>query len=126
MPNILKMPVMGRGGYLVSEAKSMYRSRDEFIAQAPAAGALPGTIMGRLTTGNKAVVPLALTGTTGAEVVTGILFEGLAPNELAMRTLDTRDCEVVAQKLVYPTGATAPQIATIDAALRALGIIVRT
>lgn len=61
----------------------------------------------------------------GTQTVAGILMESLEANEVADRTITTRDCEVNEAHLVYPAAATAAQRATINTALRALGIIVR-
>jgi hypothetical protein len=123
MPNILSMPVTGRAGYLVSEASGMYRSRDEGTVVATAALA-SGTVLGRLTADGNYVAH-AVGGAGGVGTVSGILFEGIEANTTAKRTITVRDCEVNGAHLIYPTGATAPQIATINAALAALGIIVR-
>lgn len=124
MPNILPMPASGAAGYLVSEASGMYRSREEVTVASGAAARLPGTVLGRLTAGGN-YVPHVIAGADGSQTVSGILFEEIATGTTAKRTISARDCEVVGAHLIYPAGATAPQIATINAALAALGIIVR-
>lgn len=58
----LKM-VRGMANYLVSEAKSMYRSRDQHIVIAGATALVAGQLMGRLTAGTAAATPTA--GNTG-------------------------------------------------------------
>lgn len=63
--------------------------------------------------------------TDGSQTVAGILYEELALNAVEERAITVRESEVNGHHLVYPTGATAAQIATIDAALLALGIVVR-
>lgn len=69
-------------------------------------------------------VPHVIAGADGSQTVSGILFEEVPEGlEDHKRTITARDSEVTG--LVYPAGATAPQIATINAALAALGIIVR-
>lgn len=70
-------------------------------------------------------VPLTLSGTNGSQTVAGILYEEVGPSATEERTISRRDCEVVGAHLVYPAGATATQIATANAALLALGIVVR-
>jgi phage protein U len=61
----------------------------------------------------------------GSETVAGILYEEVAPQTTALRAITRRDCEVNGAHLIYSAGATAGQIATANAALLALGIVVR-
>lgn len=112
--------------YLVSEAKGMYRSRDEVTVTGNVTAAIDaGTILGKVTASGK-YVPLTLSGTTGAETVAGILFEGV-PVGVAdhQRTITARDSEVKEAQLIYPAGANTAQKTAINTALRALGIIPR-
>ena len=75
---------------------------------------------------SKVFVPLSLTATDGSQVAAGISFANVdvtladAPN-----TVVTRDCEVNASELFWPTGATTAQIATGLAQLAGLGIVPR-
>ena len=113
--------------YLVSEAKNIYRSRDEVTVTGGTEPIRAGTILGTITATGKRV-PLNLTAETGAQTVSGILFEevpGAAAAKDHRRTVTARDSEVVKAQLVYPAGANATQITAIDAALRGLGIIPR-
>lgn len=214
MANILKMAHTGRALYLISEAKGMYRSRDEGVFKASASGDnLTGTIVGRLVAGTTSAaakvggntgaatigtvtagstaktgvykvrfttatafdilapsgvsigtgvvatpvtgelgftianagaamvagdgfditvtatpgmyVPHVIGASDGGQTVAGILFETAVKNSIEPRTFTRRDCEVNGAHLVYPTSATAAQIVTINAALLALGIVVR-
>ena len=113
----------GTANFLVSEANGMYRSRDEVTVAAGAApGLLAGTILGKLTAGGNYVAydPLAA---TGAEDIAGILFEAAVGT--VKRTVVTRDAEVNGAHLIYQDGADDAAKATANAALAALGIIVR-
>ncbi|GHC79443.1 head decoration protein [Limoniibacter endophyticus] len=113
----------GTATFLVSEANGMYRSRDEATVAAGAApGLLAGTILGKLTAGGN-FVRYNAAASTGAEEVAGILFE--AAIGTVKRTIVTRDCEVNGAHLIYPEGADDAAKATANAALAALGIIVR-
>lgn len=121
---ILTMPQSGRARYLVSEANGMYRSREEKTVVSGVGGALPGLILGKLTAGGNYVAH-AIAGGDGSQNVSGILFEEMPASTTTKRTVSVRDCEVNGAHLIYPTGATDPQKVTINAALAALGIIVR-
>lgn len=213
MAPIAKRP--GTANYLVSEAKNLYRSRDAgtVINESATDILLPGSLLGRLTTGTAAAtadsgntgnptvgtitvtsealigayVLTFLTATTfsvarpdgallangatgvaydqgglgftvtagatpavegdaftiavsqrvgdytrhtlgasdGSQTVAGILFEEVAPGATEERTVTRRDCEVNGPHLIYAAGSTAAQIDTANAALLALGIVVR-
>ncbi|CAM5194750.1 Bacteriophage lambda head decoration protein D OS=Bosea thiooxidans OX=53254 GN=SAMN05660750_03335 PE=4 SV=1 [Bosea thiooxidans] len=113
----------GTANFLVSEANGMYRSRDVgTVAAGAAPGLQPGTILGKLDSGGNYVAydPAV---TTGAEDIAGILFEAAVGT--VKRTIITRDCEVNGAHLVYQAGANDAAKATANAALKALGIIVR-
>lgn len=113
----------GTANFLVSEANGMYRSRDEgTVAAGAAPGLLAGTIVGRLTAGGN-YVAYAPAAETGAEEIAGILFEAAVGT--VKRTIVVRDCEVNGAHLVYQSGANDAAKATANAALKALGIIVR-
>lgn len=110
--------------YLVSEAKSPYRSREAGTVVNGGTDELEaGTVLGRLANGN--YVPLDLGANNGAEVVAGILFQEVGAGATAERTITVRDCEVNGAHLFYPDGASSGQIDTVNAALLALGIVVR-
>jgi hypothetical protein len=66
-----------------------------------------------------------LGATDGTQTVAGILYEEVPPGVTVPRTITRRDCEVNGDHLIYSAGASAAQIATANAALLALGIIVR-
>lgn len=109
--------------FLVSEANGMYRSRDEgTVAAGAAPGLLAGRILGKLIAGGN-FVALDTGAATGAEDVSGILFEAAVGT--VKRTIVVRDCEVNGAHLIYPDGATDNDKATINDALAVLGIIVR-
>lgn len=114
--------------FLIREAHGMYRSREEVDVSVPANTELaPGTILGRVTA-TGAYARLAPTATDGTQTVAGILWEGIPADtaaQVARRTIVVRDAEVHKTELIYPAGATAPQITAADTGLRALGIIPR-
>lgn len=113
----------GTANFIVSEANGMYRSRDQVtVAAGVAPGLLAGTILGKLTAGGNYVAydPAA---STGAETIAGILFEAAVGT--VKRTAVVRDAEVNGAHLIYQAGANAAAKATANAALTALGIIVR-
>src|SRR5690606_9899405 len=113
----------GTANFLVSEANGMYRSRDVgTVAAGAAPGLLPGTILGRLTSGGN-YVRYDASSELGAEDIAGILFEAAVGT--VKKTIVVRDCEVNGAHLIYPVGANDAAKATANAALKALGIIVR-
>ena len=121
----------GTRGYafLVSEANGMYRSRQEVTVTVPANSTIvPGTIMGKITTGGKFVAQLAASD-DGSETPAGLLLvpqtntTGSAIDVVA--TIVARDAEVVKTEITYDPAANAAAILAADVALAALGIIVR-
>lgn len=115
--------------FLQSEGNG-YRSRDEAVITVPAnTTILPGRIMGRITATGKyvpqdadgtddgtrepaAILYSAVTNSTGSAVdVTGVVI--------------ARDAEIKANKVIYDPAADAAAILAANAALAALGIIVR-
>lgn len=112
------------GGYFVSEAANMFRSRDTADVTAPDDADLrPGTILAGPVGG--ALVPYDAAGDDGSEDIVGILYEFVPKGTTAARTYTSRDAEVVGAHLIYPDGLNDAGKATANAALRALGIIVR-
>lgn len=112
----------GSANFLVSEAAG-YRSRDVgTVAAGVAPGLIAGTILGKLTSGGN-FVRYDPAANTGAETIAGILFEAAVGT--IKKTIVTRACEVNAAHLVYQNGANDAAKATANAALKALGIIVR-
>lgn len=110
-------------GFLVSEAQGMYRSREQLtVAGGAAPGLVAGTLLGKLTAGGN-YVRHAPGASDGSQTVAGILFEAVIGT--AKRTVVVRDAQVVGGNLTYSAGADASAIATANAALAALGIIVR-
>ena len=87
-----------------------------------------GTVLGRITASGT-VVGLNLAGSDGSQTVYGVLLTTTtAPDGVdATGTALVRGPAIVADTgLIYPAGATAPQKATLNSALIALGIVVRT
>jgi len=114
----------GRGFHIVSEANG-HRSREAIIV---AAGDLSvGTILGEITASPGEFKQIDLAETDGTEVAAAVLFDRVDATLAAVDGVGhVRDAEVFGSQLIYPTGSTPTQIATIDAQLEALGIIVRT
>lgn len=114
--------------FLVSEANG-YRPRDTVTVTVPANTTLSaGTLLGQITATSK-YVRHAAGASDGSEDEAGVLYEtlvnttGSAVDYTATAVL--RDAEVSGEELTYEVGADAAQITASDAALKALGIIVR-
>jgi len=121
----------GSRGYsfLLSEASAIYRSRQEVVVTVPPNSTIPaGRIMGRVTTGGKFVAQLAASS-DGSQTPAGLLLvpqtntTGSAIDVMA--TVVARAAEVVKTEITYDPAANAAAISAADAALAALGIIVR-
>ena len=114
--------------FIVSESNG-YRSRDDVTVTVSANTTFSaGTVLGKITASGKFVRHNAA-AVDGSELESGVLFETIA-NTTASAVDNAsvnfaRDCEVNGHELTYEAGADAPQIITSDAALKALGIIVR-
>lgn len=114
--------------FLVSEAND-WRSRDEGIVTVPADTTYEaGTVLGKITASGK-FVRHAAGASDGSENEAGILFANLVNDTGSAVDFDAtsiaRDAEVNGSDLTYEVGADAAQITTSNAALAALGIIVR-
>ena len=114
--------------FIVSESNG-YRSRDDVTVTVPASTTYSaGTILGKITATGK-FVRHAAGATNGSEDEAGVLYEtitnttGSGVDSTAVNF--ARDAEVNGHELTYEIGADAPQIVLSDAALKALGIIVR-
>jgi hypothetical protein len=102
--------------FLISEANG-YRSREERTAALGGTALVAGTLLGRLSAGGN-YVPYVAGAATGAEIVSGILFQSGVGT--ALQTIIVRDAEVNLAAITY-TGVEA----TVTAGLNALGIAVR-
>jgi hypothetical protein len=114
--------------FIVSEANG-YRSRDDVTVTVPADTTLSaGTVLGKITASGK-FVRHAAGAADGSENEAGVLFETIVNTTAS--GLDnssvnfSRDAELNGHELTYEIGADTSQIATSDAALKALGLIVR-
>lgn len=87
--------------------------------------AIGDTFTMKVTATKGQFVPHVIGGSGGAQTVSAILWEGAFKDVPVQRTLTVRDCEVLGAHLIYPAGATNAQKVTINAALLALGIVVR-
>ena len=108
--------------FLISEAGG-YRSRDEGTVDATGGALEAGTVLGKITASGK-FVRHAAGASDGSENEAGVLYQGIGAEE-GQRTIIARDAEVQGAELTYEDGADAAQITTSNAALAALGIIVR-
>lgn len=115
--------------FMISEAED-YRSRDEVTVTVPANTTLvSGTILAKITSTGK-FVPHETDASPedGSEGAAGILFEGLTNSTGSAvdftATVVTRAAQVKQADLTYDDISPSPVAAT-DAALAALGIIVR-
>lgn len=109
--------------YIASEANG-FRSRETGTVDATGGALEPGTVLGKITA-TDTLVALDPAAADGSQTAVGILYEGVAADQVVRRTYTARDTEVVADRLIYPTGITVPQTETADAQLAALGIIKR-
>ena len=113
------------GGFLVWEVLRDYTR--ETVTLASGAGKLaPGTVLGRITTGGK-YTQLAPAASNGSQNAAGILWaEADASAADAPGVVVLRGPAIVNRhEIIWPVGATEPQIATATAALALLGIILR-
>lgn len=112
------------GEYIASEANGEY-SRDVVTLAQQGALTPAGAVLGIITASGKAV-PVAPAAADGSQVAACILYanvDATAGDKLA--TITARETEVNGAEITYPAGATAPQIAAINAQLKAATIIVR-
>lgn len=113
------------GGFLVWETSRDY-TRDTVTLTSGAGKLDPGTVLGKITTGGK-FTQLAPAASNGSQNAAGILWghaDATAADAAAVVVL--RGPAIVNRNdLIWPTGATEPQIAAATAALAALGILLR-
>lgn len=122
----IKTKARATASFIASEANLTYRSRDEVTVTLPEGGLAAGTILGKLTATSKYVL-INLDAATGAEDVSGILFEdtlGWEDGDHSL-TIVARDAEVLEDALTYHTDSTSGELIAQKAALATLGIIVR-
>lgn len=113
------------GEYILSEANG-HRSREN-VTVVEEQTLVAGTILGLVTASGK-YTALDLGASDGSEDPTAILLAGVTTGtgEEAVVAVHARDCEVNQGCLTYPDGASAGDIADVNTALAAFGIIVRT
>ena len=109
--------------FLVSEANA-FRSRDTGTVTVPSGGLASGTVLGQITATGK-FIRQDTAAVDGSEAHAAVLFEPLTVAGDIVATIIARDAEVNADDLTYEAGATAGEITAANAALAALGIIVR-
>ena len=114
--------------FMISEAES-YRSRDEVTVTVPANTTYEaGTVMGAITASGNFVRHDA-GAANGSQNEAGILFQNLVNDTAApvdmTSTVIARAAQVKAADLIYEDGADAAQETATNAALSALGIVVR-
>lgn len=114
--------------FLISEGNG-YQSRDEVIVTVPANTTYEaGTIVGQITSSEK-YVRHAAGASNGSQNEAGVLFPTLVNTTGSAvdysATIIARAAEVKKTALTYEVGADAAQEIASDAALKALGIIVR-
>ena len=113
------------GGFLVWEVFRDF-SRETVTLVSGAGKLAPGTVLGRITTGGK-YTQLAPAASNGSQNAAGILWaEADASAADAPGVVVLRGPAIVNRhEIIWPVGATEPQIATATAALAVLGIILR-
>ena len=113
----------GGGFHMVSEANG-HRSREEIIVES-GENLKVGTVLGKITA-SETYAQVDLAASDGSEVAAGILFHDVDATDADKEgAAHVRDCEVMGDELIYPDGADANDIATINGQLADLGIIVR-
>lgn len=113
------------GGFLVWETSRNY-TRDTVTLTSGAGKLEPGTVLGKITTGGK-FTQLAPAASNGSQNAAGILWGAVdATAADASAVVVLRGPAIVNRNdLVWPEGATEPQITAAIAALAALGILLR-
>jgi hypothetical protein len=113
------------GGFLVWEVMRDFTR--ETVTIASGAGKLePGTVLGKITTGGKYTV-LTPGASNGSQNAAGILWAGVDATDADTAGVVILRGPAIANlsEILFPEGATDPQIATATAALAALGILLR-
>ena len=113
------------GGFLVWEVLRDYTR--ETVPLASGAGKLaPGTVLGRITTGGS-YTQLAPAASNGSQNAAGVLWaETDASTADVPGVVILRGPAIVNRhEIIWPEGATEPQIAAATTALAVLGIILR-
>jgi hypothetical protein len=113
------------GGFLVWEVMRDFTR--ETVTIASGAGKLePGTVLGKITTGGKYTL-LTPGASNGSQNAAGILWAGVDATDADAAGVVILRGPAIANRseILFPEGATDPQIATATAALAALGILLR-
>jgi hypothetical protein len=113
------------GGFLTWEVLRDY-TRDTVTLASGAGKLIPGTVLGKITTGGK-FTPLAPGASNGSQSAAGILWGHADATEAdAPAVVLVRGPAIVNRhEIVWPDGATEGQITTATTALAGLGIILR-
>lgn len=120
---VTKVEKRGAGFHEVSEANG-HRSREEIVI-IDGQDLEVGTVLGKITTSGK-YTQVDLAAADGSEDAVAVLWDSVVADGVDVNAAaHVRDCEVLGAELVYPDGADANDIDTINASLEAVGIIVR-
>ena len=113
------------GGFLVWEAFRDY-TRDTLTRASGAVHLAPGTVLGKITTGGK-YTALAPAASNGSQTAAGILWGAVSATDAdAPGVVVLRGPAIINRhEIIWPEGATEPQITAATAALTALGILLR-
>jgi hypothetical protein len=113
------------GGFLTWEVLRDY-TRDTVTLASGAGKLVPGTVLGKITTGGKYTI-LTPGASNGSQNAAGILWGHADATEAdAPAVVLVRGPAIVNRhEIVWPDGATEGQIATATTALAGLGIILR-
>lgn len=113
------------GGFLTWEVLRDF-TRDTVTLASGAGKLVPGTVLGKITTGGKYTV-LTPGATNGSQNAAGILWGTVvATNADAPGVVLVRGPAIVNRhEIAFPEGATEAQITTATTALAALGILLR-
>lgn len=112
------------GGHVLSEDPGR-RSREQITLAATAVALPSGTALGKVTaTGHYA--PYNPAGADGTQNFAGFLWERRDINAGTQRAVaHNKDCEINGREVTYINALNAGQLAALEAAAAALGVVVR-
>ena len=113
------------GNFVLSMDDDGNLSVDNITVASSAAVLQPGTVLGKVTASGK-FLPIAFAASDGTQNFAGVLMGRADPTAGDVGAVSlARHAEVYASGLIWPTGATAPQIAAALAQAAAALIVAR-
>lgn len=113
------------GGFLVWEVLRDY-TRERVILAAGSGKLLPGTVVGKITTGGK-YTALTLGATNGSQYAAGVLWEATDATDTDVPAVVIMRGPAILNRseLTLPDGITEAQVTSLTTTLLALGIVMR-